>query len=92
MNYCNVLLDGNQRKPLCRFYFNSPNSKFSPWATVEFFNDLAFGKVRLQGGCDYTLRKQHRFSLFYRYQNITGTDADGETNTHLVGAAYTFKF
>ncbi|MBR0150613.1 MAG: hypothetical protein IJP89_04555 [Synergistaceae bacterium] len=28
VNYCNVLLDGNQRKPLCRFYFNSPNSKF----------------------------------------------------------------
>ena len=28
INYCNVILDGNIRKPLCRFYFNNTNNKF----------------------------------------------------------------
>ncbi len=27
INYCNVLLDGNARKPLCRFFFNNPKNK-----------------------------------------------------------------
>lgn len=34
VNYCNVLLDGNQRKPLCRFYFNNTNSKY-----IGFFGE-----------------------------------------------------
>ena len=33
INYCNVLFDGNQRKPLCRFYFNNPDNKF-----IAFFD------------------------------------------------------
>ena len=33
INYCNVLLDGNIRKPLCRFYFNNPDNKF-----IAFFD------------------------------------------------------
>lgn len=33
VNYCNVLLDGNIRTPLCRFYFNSGN-KF-----IGFFDE-----------------------------------------------------
>ena len=28
INYCNVLLDNNIQKPICRFYFNSPENKF----------------------------------------------------------------
>ena len=27
INYCNVLLDNNIQKPICRFYFNNPNNK-----------------------------------------------------------------
>ena len=27
IDYCNVLLDGNRKKPICRFYFNNPNNK-----------------------------------------------------------------
>ncbi|MBQ7216508.1 MAG: type I restriction enzyme HsdR N-terminal domain-containing protein [Synergistaceae bacterium] len=33
INYCNVLLDGNIRKPLCRFYFNNAANKF-----IAFFD------------------------------------------------------
>ena len=33
INYCNVLFDGNIRKPLCRFYFNNPDNKF-----IAFFD------------------------------------------------------
>ena len=29
IDYCNVLLDGNRKKPICRFYFNNPNNKFN---------------------------------------------------------------
>ncbi len=72
--------------------YDIPASKFSPWASVELFNDLRLDKVRLQAGCDYTLKKQHQFSLFYRYQRVTGTDNDGETNSHILGAGYCFKF
>ena len=28
VNYCNVLFDGNPRKPLCRFYFNNAGNKY----------------------------------------------------------------
>ena len=34
INYCNVLFDGNIRKPLCRFYFNNPNNMF-----IGFFDE-----------------------------------------------------
>ena len=27
INYCNVLLDNNPRKPICRFFFNNPDNK-----------------------------------------------------------------
>ncbi|MBR0317253.1 MAG: type I restriction enzyme HsdR N-terminal domain-containing protein [Synergistaceae bacterium] len=27
IDYCNVLFDGNRKKPVCRFYFNNPNNK-----------------------------------------------------------------
>ena len=27
VSYCNVLLDNNGRKPICRFYFNNPQKK-----------------------------------------------------------------
>ena len=33
INYCNVILDGSIRKPLCRFYFNNANNKF-----IAFFD------------------------------------------------------
>ena len=34
VNYCNVILDGSIRKPLCRFYFNNANNKF-----IAFFDE-----------------------------------------------------
>ena len=34
INYCNILFDGNIRKPLCRFYFNNPENMF-----IGFFNE-----------------------------------------------------
>lgn len=27
IDYCNVILDGSRKKPVCRFYFNNPNNK-----------------------------------------------------------------
>ena len=27
IDYCNVLLDNNRKKPICRFYFNNPDNK-----------------------------------------------------------------
>ena len=72
--------------------YDIPASKFTPWASVELFNNLALDKTRLSVGVDYTWRKRHDFSLYYRYEHAHNTTANGDGNTHLLGAGYTFKF
>ena len=62
-----------------------------PFASVEFYNSLRLDKTRLQLGADYKIKKKHTLSLFYRYQ-IVNDDEDSETNIHMVGLGYSFKF
>ncbi len=62
----------------------------SPFANVEFYNSMELEKVRYQIGADYKINKQHRLSLFYRYQTVN--DDDDEPNRHAIGLQYTFKF
>lgn len=73
--------------------YDIPASKFTPWASVELFNDLTLEKTRALVGVDYTFRKKHIFELSYRYQHVHGgLDDDGETEMHMLGVGYTFKF
>lgn len=73
--------------------YDFPNWKFDPTASVEMFNDKnGIAKMRYQLGIDYKIKKQHIFSLTYRYQKISGDDDDREANSHIIGLGYKFKF
>jgi opacity protein-like surface antigen len=38
------------------------------------------------------VRKQHVFSLSYRYQAVNSGDDDNDVNSHLIGLGYKYKF
>jgi len=46
-------------------------------------------KWRFTGGADYTIAKQHKFSLWYRY---TTSSDDDDVSGHLIGLGYKFSF
>lgn len=71
--------------------YNIPKCKFEPYASVELFNAWALDKTRFSIGSDYKLAKKHAFQVFYRYQRVNGND-DGQTNQHVLGLGYQFKF
>ena len=73
--------------------WNVPNCKFDPFASVEFFTTDRLDKTRFTVGVDRTVKKKHKFELFYRYQAVNGTDEeDGEPNRHMIGLGYAYKF
>lgn len=73
--------------------YDFPNWKFDPYANVEMFNaGHGIDKMRYQVGVDYKYRKQHVFSLTYRYQTVNDDADDNEVNSHLIGIGYKFKF
>ena len=73
--------------------YDIPRCKFDPTASAEMFNDgNGIQKMRYQLGVDYKIKKQHTFSLLYRYQNVGSNADDGESNRHLIGLGYKFKF
>ncbi len=73
--------------------YDIPHSKFEPFANAEMFTDNdGIAKMRYQIGTDYKLKKRHIFSLTYRYQNVNSNDEDNETNIHLIGLGYKYKF
>ncbi len=73
--------------------YNIKKTKIDPFASVEMFSDShGIAKMRYQAGLEYKLSKQHRFSLTYRYQDISEDDDDNDVNSHLIGLGYQFKF
>ena len=73
--------------------YDIPHCKFDPFANAELFaGEGGIQKMRYQLGVDYKLRKQHVFSLTYRFQNVNGDDDEGDANSHLVGLSYKYKF
>jgi hypothetical protein len=67
--------------------------KFDPTVGVEMFNDKSgIQKMRYQVSIDYKYRKQHVFSLSYRFQDVNSDDDDNDKNRHLVGLGYAYKF
>lgn len=72
--------------------YDIPHWKFDPFVNVELFNDKGgIQKTRYQIGVDYKIKKKHIFALTYRFQNVNDDD-DGETNSHLIGISYKYKF
>ena len=63
----------------------------TPFANVELFNAWSLEKTRYTIGCDWKINKQNSVGLFYRYQTVNDDD-DNETNRHVIGLGYQFKF
>ena len=69
-----------------------PKCKFDPYASVEFHIARKLEKTRFIIGVDHTIKKTHNFKFYYRYQNVNGDATDEESNIHMVGLGYTYKF
>lgn len=66
---------------------------FEPFAEVELYNELdnafAFNKIRYTVGTEYKINKEHKLTLYYRYQDYTDID---EVSAHILGISYAFEF
>lgn len=71
--------------------YDIPHWKVDPFVNVEFFNGWALQKIRYQAGVEYKLKKAHTFSFTYRFQN-NFADNKLESNIHLIGLGYKYKF
>lgn len=65
--------------------------KWRPYANIETSVAKSLEKTRYVIGTEYRLTKQHSFDIKYLYQNIVSDDND-ETNSHIIGIGYTYKF
>lgn len=72
--------------------YDSKNVPVSPYASVEFFNQMSLEKVRYQVGAEWSITKQHAVGAFYRYQHIDNDDEGLEADRHLIGLSYKLKF
>ncbi|MCD8032618.1 MAG: DUF2490 domain-containing protein [Bacteroides sp.] len=70
-------------------------SPFSPYASVELFHTLndpqgnGLEKIRYTAGTGYKLNKRNRFDFYYHYQDQADDD---ETNGHILGIGYQYRF
>lgn len=66
---------------------------FEPFAEVEVYNELdnafAYDKIRYTVGTDYKINKEHKLTLYYRYQDYADVD---EVSGHVLGVGYAFEF
>lgn len=69
-----------------------PKCKFDPFASVEFHTSRQLDKTRFIVGVDHTIKKTHNFKLYYRCQVVNGSGSDDESNIHMLGLGYTYKF
>lgn len=66
---------------------------FEPFAEVEVYNELdnafAYDKIRYTVGAEYKINKEHKLTLYYRYQDYAAVD---EVSGHVLGVGYAFEF
>lgn len=66
---------------------------FEPFAEVEVYNELdnafAYDKIRYTVGTDYKINKEHKLTLYYRYQDYADID---EVGGHVLGIGYAIEF
>lgn len=83
----------NVLRSRCQVSYDIPHWKFDPFVNVELFNDKSgIQKSRYQVGVDYKIKKTHIFALTYRLQNVNEDDDDGDSNIHMIGLSYKYKF
>ena len=75
--------------------YNIRNCKFDPFVSVELFNTLndprenKIDRWRGVAGVEYKPNKKSAFQVYYRYTNYIDEE---DSNNHLFGAGYSFKF
>lgn len=73
--------------------YDIKKSPFEPFAELEIYNELdnafAYNKVRYTVGTDYKINKEHKLTVYYRYQDYTDLD---EVSGHVLGLGYAFEF
>ena len=76
------------------FEIDKKGWNWTPYIYIESFNNLGesfhFDKLRLSGGVEYALTKQHKLSLGYIFNHEN--DDDGDMNIHAINIGYKFKF
>jgi opacity protein-like surface antigen len=75
--------------------YNIPKCKIDPFVSVELFHSLndpqgnSMDRWRGIAGAEYKLNKKNTFQLYYRYTDHT---SDDDSDHHMLGAGYSFKF
>lgn len=72
--------------------YDIKKNPFKPYTSCELYHSLTgegFEKIRWTLGTSYKLNKKNSFDLYYRYQNKSDED---ETDGHVIGVGYLFKF
>ena len=66
---------------------------FAPFAELEMYHELdnafAYNKVRYTIGTDYKIDKEHKLTVYYRFQDYADMD---EVDGHVFGIGYAFEF
>ena len=73
--------------------YDIKKSPFEPFVEVEVYNQLdnafAYDKIRYTVGTDYKINKEHKLTLYYRFQDYADID---EVSGHVLGVGYAFEF
>lgn len=73
--------------------YDIKKSPFEPFVEVEVYNQLdnafAYDKIRYTVGTDYKINKEHKLTLYYRFQGYADID---EVSGHVLGVGYAFEF
>ena len=69
-----------------------PKCKFDPFASVELHTTRSLEKTRFVVGVERGFKKKHYFKAYYRGQLVNNSVNDEDTNIHMLGLGYTFKF
>lgn len=63
---------------------------FTPYVSCELYhNSYGIDKTRWTAGTEYKINKKHSVEAYYRYQDKADDD---ESNGHVIGVGYKFKF
>lgn len=65
--------------------------QWRPYVNAETYVAKSWEKTRYSLGTEFRINKQHSFDVKYLFQDIRSNDND-ETDSHIIGLGYTYKF
>ena len=83
----------NQLRSRLQLEYDKKGALLTPYTNMELYNSWGVEKIRYSIGTDFNLSKQHKLTLFYRFQDMkNGGNSDNEPDMHYIGVGYQFKF